>query len=87
MTATALARATAACTPAASACGFTWLAGFLAPSPPHPLTPPYRPLLPRYLFDYTNATENGLADFIINEVVLGANGLGNANLSGFYLDE
>jgi len=38
-----------------------------------------------YLFDYSNATANGLADFIVNEVVLGANGLGNANLSGFYL--
>ena len=38
-----------------------------------------------YLFNYVNATANGLADFIVNEVVLGANGLGNANLSGFYL--
>ena len=40
-----------------------------------------------YLFNYTNAATNGLADWIVNEVELGANGLGNANLSGFYLDD
>ena len=40
-----------------------------------------------YLFNYENATKNGLADWIVNEAVLGPNGLGNANLSGFYLDD
>ena len=41
-----------------------------------------------YLFNYANATVDGpLADFIVNEVVLGPTGLGNANLSGFYLDD
>lgn len=40
-----------------------------------------------YLFDYSNATQNGLADFIVDKFILGANGLGNANLSGFYLDD
>jgi hypothetical protein len=37
-----------------------------------------------YLFDFTNATANGLADFIVNDFILGPTGLGNANLSGFY---
>ena len=40
-----------------------------------------------YLFDYTNATTNGLADFIVNDFVLGPTGLGNTNISGFYLDD
>lgn len=39
-----------------------------------------------YLFDYSNAT-NGLADFIVNDFILGPNGLGNENLTGFYLDD
>jgi hypothetical protein len=40
-----------------------------------------------YLYDYTHADTNGLADWIVNEVVLGKNGLGNANLSGMFLDD
>jgi len=37
-----------------------------------------------YLWDHRNAT---LRDFLVNEFILGANGLGNANVSGFYLDD
>jgi len=37
-----------------------------------------------YLFDHRNAS---LRDFLINEVLLGPTGLGNSNISGFYLDD
>ena len=37
-----------------------------------------------YLFNYLSNT-SGLADFIVNDFILGPTGLGNANLSGFYL--
>lgn len=37
-----------------------------------------------YLWDHRNAS---LRDFLVNEFILGANGLGNANVSGFYLDD
>ena len=40
-----------------------------------------------YLFNYINASNNGLGDFIVNEVVLGKNGLANENISGFYCDD
>ena len=72
---------TAACTLAASA--FFFSRDFCNSAHPS-LTTTTHPL--RYLFDYTNATANGLADFIVNDFILGPNGLGNANLSGFYLD-
>jgi len=37
-----------------------------------------------YLWDHRNAS---LRDFLVNEFILGENGLGNANVSGFYLDD
>lgn len=37
-----------------------------------------------YLWDHRN---DSLRDFLINEFILGPNGLGNANVSGFYLDD
>ena len=37
-----------------------------------------------YLWDHRNAT---LRSWIINEFILGANGLGNPNVSGFFLDD
>ena len=40
-----------------------------------------------YLFNYLNASKNGLADFIVNEFILGPTLLGNKNLSGAYLDD
>ena len=36
-----------------------------------------------YLFDHTNAT---LGDWIVNEI-MGPTAMGNANISGFYLDD
>lgn len=39
-----------------------------------------------YLFNYlTNVS--GLADWIVDDFILGPTGLGNANVSGFYLDD
>ena len=38
-----------------------------------------------YLFDHRNGSM--LRDFLVNEFILGANGLGNANVSGLYLDD
>ena len=37
-----------------------------------------------YLFDHTNAS---LADFVLDDVLLGPTGMGNENISGFYLDD
>ncbi len=37
-----------------------------------------------YLWDHRNAS---LRSYLVNEVVLGANGLGNKNVSGFYFDD
>ena len=37
-----------------------------------------------YLWDHRNSS---LRDFLVNEFILGPNGLGNANVSGFYLDD
>lgn len=37
-----------------------------------------------YLFDHRNAS---LRQFLVEEFILGANGLANANVSGFYLDD
>ena len=37
-----------------------------------------------YLFDHRNAS---LGDWIVDEFLMGANGLGNANVTGFYLDD
>jgi hypothetical protein len=39
-----------------------------------------------YLFNYLS-NSSGLADFIVNEFILGPTLLGNANLSGAYLDD
>lgn len=38
-----------------------------------------------YLFDWRNGTQ--LLDFIINDVILGPFGLGNSNISGFFIDD
>jgi hypothetical protein len=37
-----------------------------------------------YLWDHRNDT---LADYLINDFLLGPTGLGNPNISGFYLDD
>lgn len=53
----------------------------LASLPPPP--PPFLRAARRYLYDHRNAS---VSDFIVNEL-LGPSLMGNANLSGAYLDD
>jgi hypothetical protein len=79
-----------------------WGVSFFRPTPPegrHPITTnsntpllhPTHPHQPEYLFDFRNAnvSVNGqtFAQWYIEEYMFGPTGLGNPNISGYYVDD